>query len=165
MKKEKLTQDVIYPHPVQRVWTALTRSNELAQWLLPNDFSATVGHHFTFTSNADHGWSGIVECEVVEVVPYKRLSYTWHADPRSPSMLITFTLEQVATGTHLHLEQTAHSTIGWQAELIREALPSLHISLGGPPSMSRFFPDPGRRRSTDQRTLRIRNRSLRTIAQ
>ena len=55
MKKEKLTQDVIYPHPVQRVWTALTRSNELAQWLLPNDFSATVGHHFTFTSNADHG--------------------------------------------------------------------------------------------------------------
>ena len=54
-------------------------------------------------------------------------------------MLITFTLEQVTGGTHLRLEQTAHSTVGWQAELIREALPSLHLSLGGPPSMSRFF--------------------------
>jgi uncharacterized protein YndB with AHSA1/START domain len=139
MKKEILTQDAVYPHPVQRVWTALTKSSELALWLLPNDFAARVGHRFTFTSNGGQGWSGIVECEVVEVVPYRRLSYTWYADPRSPAMLITFTLEQVAGGTHLHLEQTAHSTIGWQAELIREALPSLHLSLGGPPTMSRFF--------------------------
>ncbi len=139
MKKKMLTQDVVYPHPVQRVWTALTRSSELAQWLLPNTFVASVGHRFTFTSNAGQGWSGIVECEVVEVIPYKRLSYTWCADPRSPAMLITFTLEPTAKGTHLHLEQTAHSTIGWQAEVIHEALPSLHLSLGGPPTMSRFF--------------------------
>ncbi len=139
MKKEILTQDVVYPHPVQRVWAALTKSSELSQWLLPNDFEPLIGHHFTFMSKADQGWSGIVECEVVEIVPHRRLAYTWCADPRSPAMLITFTLEQVPAGTHLRLEQTAHSAIGWQAELIREALPSLHLSLGGPPSMSRFF--------------------------
>jgi uncharacterized protein YndB with AHSA1/START domain len=139
MKKETLTQDVVYPHPVQRVWRALTHSSELSQWLLPNDFEPRVGHRFTFISKADQGWSGLVECEVVEVVPYRRLAYTWCADPRSPAMLITFTLEHVTGGTHLHLEQTAHSTLGWQAELIREALPSLHLSLGGPPVMSRFF--------------------------
>lgn len=134
-----LIQDVVYPHPVQRVWRALTQCSELSQWLLPNDFEPRVGHRFTFTSTADQGWSGLVACEVVEIVPYRRLAYTWYADPRSPAMLITFTLEQVAGGTQIHLEQTAHSTIGWQAELIREALPSLHLSLGGPPPMSRFF--------------------------
>ncbi len=74
MKRETLTQDVVYPHTVQRVWAALTKSNELAQWLLPNDFVPRVGHRFTFTSNADQRWSGMVECEVVEVVPYQRLA-------------------------------------------------------------------------------------------
>ena len=53
MKKETLTQDAVYPHPVQRVWTALTKSSDLSQWLLPNNFEPLVGHRFTFTSNAD----------------------------------------------------------------------------------------------------------------
>jgi len=165
MKQETLTQDVIYPHPVQRVWTALTASSSLSQWLLPNDFVPRVGHRFTFTGEATQGWSGIVACEVVEVVPYKRLAYTWRAHPYTPSMLITFSLERVAGGTHLRLEQTAHRTISWETELVRDALPSLHLSLlrdqytnpkdalkqsdilttetsiaaGGPSPMSRFF--------------------------
>lgn len=139
MNRETLTKDVLYPHSIQRVWQALTSSSELSQWLLPNDFEPRIGHRFTFISEAEQNWSGVVECEVMEVIPYTRLVYKWLAHPHLPMMQVTFTLEPVAGGTHLHLEQTSHSVIGWEAEAIREALPSLHLSSGGLPAMSRFF--------------------------
>jgi catechol 2,3-dioxygenase-like lactoylglutathione lyase family enzyme len=39
---------VVYPHPADRVWAALTSSEALAAWFMPNDFEPAVGHRFTF---------------------------------------------------------------------------------------------------------------------
>lgn len=35
-------------HPPEKVWRALTESELIASWLMPNDFWAEVGHRFTF---------------------------------------------------------------------------------------------------------------------
>src|SRR6266700_2873418 len=107
MSEQALIKEVFYPHPLHRVWTALTDSQALAQWLLPNTFAPQVGHRFTLTDEAQEGWSGIVECEVVAVEFCKRLAYLWRAHPHTPAMLITFTLEEVTGGTCLRLEQHA----------------------------------------------------------
>ena len=139
MKSNRIMHEMLYPHPLQRVWSALTNRGELAQWLLPNDFVPCVGYHFTFRSEAQDGWSGLVKCEVVEVEQYRRLAYLWLAHPSLPAMKITFTLEEVEGGAHLILEQTAGTTTGWMMACIRDALPSLHLSSGGLPPMTRFF--------------------------
>ncbi len=139
MSEQALIKEVFYPHPLHRVWTALTDSQALAQWLLPNTFAPQVGHRFTLTDEAQEGWSGIVECEVVAVEFCKRLAYLWRAHPHTPAMLITFTLEEVTGGTCLRLEQHACTKSGWQTELNREALSSLNLTQGGPVPMSRFF--------------------------
>jgi len=121
----------------------LTESNALSQWLLPNTFELHVGHHFTFREETYHrhgSWNGVVKCEVIAVEPLRRLAYTWSAHPGLPEMLISFTLEPVAGGTLLHLEQRVFARTEYDAANVYKALPSLHALLaGGLPHMARFF--------------------------
>ncbi len=107
MNTESIVREVIYPHPPERVWIALTESDVLAQWLLPNDFEARLGHHFIFTAAPREDWNGIVECEVMELEEPYRLVYTWNGDPTAPTAIVTFTLSAVAMGTRVRLEHTA----------------------------------------------------------
>jgi len=143
MNTKRVTQDVVYPHSLQKVWAALTESNALSQWLLPNTFELRVGHRFTFreeTYSKQESWSGIIECEVIEVEPLRRLAYTWSAYPGLPEMLISFTLETVAGGTLLHLEQKVYARTEQREVFVQQVLPSLHTLLaGGLPHMARFF--------------------------
>jgi len=71
--------DVQYelPHPPAKVWRALTESSLVAAWLMPNDLRPVVGHRFTFRAQPAPGWDGVCHCEVLEVVPSERLSYSW----------------------------------------------------------------------------------------
>lgn len=96
-------------HPPAKVWRALTESQLLAQWLLPNDFVAEVGHRFTVRAAPLPGWSGVAHCEVLAVDAPRLLSYRWGNGTESPSGLttvVTWTLTARPDGTHLRLEQT-----------------------------------------------------------
>ena len=143
MNTKCMAQDVVYPHSLQKVWAALTESNALSQWLLPNTFELRVGHRFTFREETYHkhgNWNGIIECEVIEVEPLHRLTYIWSAHPGLPEMLISFTLEPVTSGTLLHLEQRVYIRTKQSEIFVQQALPSLHALLaGGLPYMARFF--------------------------
>ena len=143
MNTKRITQDVVYSHSLEKVWAALTQSNALSQWLLPNTFELRVGHRFTFreeTYRRQEGWNGIIECEVIEIEPLRRLAYTWSAHPSLPEMLISFTLKPVACGTLLHLEQEVYIRTKQNNGFVQQALPSLHALLeGGLPHMTRFF--------------------------
>ncbi len=143
MNTKRITQNIVYPHSLQKVWAALTESNALSQWLLPNTFELRVGHRFTFqeeTYRKQNSWNGIIECEVIEVEPLRRLAYTWAAYPGQLEMLISFTLKPVAHGTLLCLEQRVYTRTEQSVAFVQQALPSLHALLtGGLPHMARFF--------------------------
>ena len=142
---DTIIHEVVYPHPPRRVWAALTDSAALARWLMPNDFQARVGHHFTFRVQPTSGWSGVVECEVVELDPPRRLAYTWRGDPAMPDTLVTFDLEPAAAGgTRLRLEHRGFAAGGEPALTIRDMLDSgwggllredLPALLAAPPAM------------------------------
>ena len=55
--------EFIYPHPPERVWAAITSSEAMSQWLMPNDFQLVVGHRFQFRTKPAPGFDGIVHCE------------------------------------------------------------------------------------------------------
>jgi hypothetical protein len=46
------------PHPPEKIWRALTQPWLIEEWLMKNDFSAEVGHRFTFRAMPLPGWSG-----------------------------------------------------------------------------------------------------------
>ncbi|MDQ3692648.1 MAG: SRPBCC domain-containing protein [Chloroflexota bacterium] len=107
---ETVELDFDLASPIARVWRALTDSATLSKWMLftSNDFEPVVGHAFQFRGAP--GWTGVVDCEVIEVDKPHRLSYTWlsggESNPRH-STVVTWTLTEVQGGvTRLHLEQS-----------------------------------------------------------
>lgn len=86
-------------HPPERVWRALTQSDLLAQWLLPNDFRATVGEKFSF--NAE--W-GRIEARILAIEPGSSLRYSWHGS--GLETVVQWTIEPTSTGARVRIEQT-----------------------------------------------------------
>jgi uncharacterized protein YndB with AHSA1/START domain len=77
MMKRDLHFEVTYPHPPEKVWRALTDPQAIAQWLMENNFEARLGHKFQFRTKPAPGFDGVVNCEVLEMDPPRRLAYSW----------------------------------------------------------------------------------------
>ncbi len=100
----------VLPHSPEKIWRALTTAELLARWLMPSDFEPVVGKHFHFRTRPMGDWDGVVHCEVLEVVPLKRLAYSWKGGSRNNATygseldsVVTWTLEPVGSGTRLKL--------------------------------------------------------------
>jgi hypothetical protein len=52
--------ETTYDQPPELVWAALTTSEAIAVWLMPNDFELRVGHRFQFKTKPAPGFDGIV---------------------------------------------------------------------------------------------------------
>jgi uncharacterized protein YndB with AHSA1/START domain len=98
------------PHPLDKVWRALTQGPLLEAWLMANDFEPVVGHRFTFHMPPMQGWNGVTDCEVLTVVPNEELSYTWNASGEEAATglqtVVTWTLEPVDGGVLVRMEQS-----------------------------------------------------------
>jgi uncharacterized protein YndB with AHSA1/START domain len=96
------------PFPPEKIWRALTQPHLIAEWLMSNDFKPAVGHQFNF--RADYLPNGKLDCEVLAIEPNKTLSYTWGSTSGNAAFdvksVVTFTLTQTPTGTHLRVEQS-----------------------------------------------------------
>ncbi len=106
---ETVVLDFELKSPIERVWHALTDSATLSKWMLfkSNDFEPVVGHVFQFREAP--GWTGVVDCEVIEVDRPHRLSYTWVSGGESNlphSTVVTWMLTEAEGVTRLHLEQS-----------------------------------------------------------
>lgn len=105
-----IQQQYFYPQPVATIWAYLTTPELMAQWLMKNDFQPVPGHEFQFRTGpiASLDFDGIFYCKVLEVVPHKKLSYTWNCGPGQGRITlestVEWTLEAKAHGTQLLLE-------------------------------------------------------------
>jgi uncharacterized protein YndB with AHSA1/START domain len=108
------TRDIVVegvlPHAPEVVWRALTTADLIGRWLMPNDFAPVVGKSFTFRAKPMGSWDGVVHCEVLEVVPNRKLVYSWKGGSDENAKygskldtVVTWTLTPVAGGTKLRL--------------------------------------------------------------
>ncbi|GMK40835.1 hypothetical protein PCCS19_38910 [Paenibacillus sp. CCS19] len=104
-----LTLDFQYTTTIEKLWSALTDSNKLAKWVLPNDFKPEVGHQFQFRAEANQYWDGIINCEVLVVDEANRvLSYTSAVGPEKHT--VAWSIQDLGEGKlNLHLEQSGIS--------------------------------------------------------
>lgn len=115
-----------FPYPPEKLWRALTQQHLMEEWLMKNDFKASLGHKFNLRGD----WGG-VECEVLTLDPHNTLAYSWdynHEDPAyALKSVVTFTLTPTGKGTHLRVEQEGFrpsqkqalggATYGWNNNL------------------------------------------------
>ena len=110
------------PHSPEKVWRALTQGPLIEEWLMKNDFQPVVGHPFNFRANPVPNWNGIIDCEVLEVEPNSRLSYSWGS--MGMKSVVAWTLTPTKGGTHVRMEQSGFeseesayykgASYGWQ---------------------------------------------------
>jgi uncharacterized protein YndB with AHSA1/START domain len=78
--------------PLDLVWKAISEREAFDHWYFKlKDFQAKVGFEFEF-SGEDKGVTYLHHCRVTEVVPGKKLSYTWRYEGHEGQSLVTFEL-------------------------------------------------------------------------
>jgi uncharacterized protein YndB with AHSA1/START domain len=101
-----------FPHPAEMVWDYLTKPELMEQWLMKSDFQPIVGLDFQFRTNPvpSLDFDGIFYCKVLEIVPFKRLSYSWKCGPGDGRItldsVVLWKLEAKDKGTELFLEHS-----------------------------------------------------------
>jgi len=116
--QKDIRQTWFFNQSPQAVWDYLTKPELLEQWLMKNDFKPIIGHKFRFNAmpRIKMGFDGIVYCEVLEIIPLKKLSYTWRGGPGNGKItldsVVTWTLNAKDGGTELLLEHTGFK--GWK---------------------------------------------------
>ena len=140
-RRESIIVENDLPYPPERVWRALTDPGLLEAWLMPNNIRAEVGARFQFRTAPAPGWSGIVDCEVLEVVPHRLLVYSWRGGskategcPPGLDTVVTWRLTPLENGgTRLYLEHSGFDPDsfaframgqGWRGK-ISEKIPQL----------------------------------------
>jgi uncharacterized protein YndB with AHSA1/START domain len=89
--------------PVEQVWKAITDNQSMKQWYFElEDFRPEVGFTFSFVGE-NEGRKFIHLCRITEVVPNRKLSYTWQYEGLDALTVVTFELFPEQGGTRLKL--------------------------------------------------------------
>jgi uncharacterized protein YndB with AHSA1/START domain len=90
--------------PVEKVWAAITDKDILKKWCFDiAAFEAIPGYEFTFEGGQPGGIVYIHRCKVVEVVPNRKLSYTWRFEGYAGDSLVSIELTPQGLQTHIRL--------------------------------------------------------------
>ena len=105
--KHELAEAVIiertFNAPVARVWKALTDVDQMREWYFDlKEFKPEPGFEFEFIVEHE-GMKYHHLCRVTEVVPQKRIAYTWRYKDEPGDSLVTFELAAEGDKTKLRL--------------------------------------------------------------
>jgi uncharacterized protein YndB with AHSA1/START domain len=103
MKSQPIIIDRTLNAPPKRVWKAITDKDQMKLWYFDlAEFKAEVGFEFRFLAGTqEKKWLHI--CKVTEVVPGKKLTYSWRYDGKEGISYVTFELTTQGGQTRLRL--------------------------------------------------------------
>jgi len=105
--KTNLTEAVViertFNAAVARVWEALTNADEMRVWYFDlKEFKPEVGFEFEFTVEHE-GTRYHHLCKITDVIPQKKIAYTWRYAGEEGDSLVTFELFPEGDKTRLKL--------------------------------------------------------------
>jgi uncharacterized protein YndB with AHSA1/START domain len=103
-----IQHQLFYPHPPEVVWEFLTNQELITQWLMPGDLKPIPGHEFQLRAKPmpEMDFDGIFYCKILEVIPFKKLSYSWKFGPGNGELCdstVNWMLTEKDNGTELLL--------------------------------------------------------------
>lgn len=102
---QPIIKEVTINAPAEAVWKAITNRDEMQQWYFDiAEFRAEPGFEFRFTGQSEDSQREFAHlCKVTEVIPMKKLSYTWRYENREGNSLVTFELFEENGATRVKL--------------------------------------------------------------
>lgn len=103
MNNEPFIIERTFNVPIDKVWSAITDKDEMKQWYfdLPA-FKPEVGLEFRFTGGPDDR-QYLHICKVTEVVPGRKITYSWRYDGYEGISYVTWELMEEGDKTKLKL--------------------------------------------------------------
>ena len=101
-----------FSHSPEQVWSYLTDADLMELWLMKHNFKPVIGCEFQCWTGPmpNFNFDGIIYCRVLELIPFKKLSYSWKGGPRDGKIgldsLVAWRLIATDRGTDLVLEHT-----------------------------------------------------------
>ena len=87
-----------------KLWNALTDNKEMKHWYFNlEDFRAEVGFQFQFSGGPSPDKQYLHLCEVTEVIPEQKLTYSWKYDGYAGISYVSFELFPDGENTKLKL--------------------------------------------------------------
>lgn len=111
MNNQPFVIERVYNAPALRIWKALTDKNEMKKWYFNlSDFKAERGFEFSFPGEGRKGEKYIHHCKVTDIIPGKKLSYSWAYEDYPGSSEVTFELFPDGEKTRLRLTHAGLET-------------------------------------------------------
>lgn len=112
MNTEPFVIERTYDAPIEKIWQALTNNDAMKKWYFEMAaFKPEVGCQFQFAGTGkDENMHYIHLCEVKEIVPLKKLSYSWKYEGYEGDSLVTFELFPEGSKTKLKLTHAGLET-------------------------------------------------------
>lgn len=110
-----------YKAPRRKVWRAITNKDDMKQWYFDiPEFKAEVGFEFEFYGGKEDGIQYLHRCRVTEVIPEKKLTYSWRYEGYVGISFVTFELFDEGDQTRLKLTHAGLDTFPKDnADLVR----------------------------------------------
>lgn len=105
--KDVITKEHVFSHPIEKVWNAISKAEEISAWFIQADFKAEKGYKYTFMAGEEQGCTQITG-EVKKAVPYT-LIYTWIVQNSDTETTVKWDLTETGNGTKLYLEHSGIS--------------------------------------------------------
>ena len=103
MKAEPFIKEVTFNVTVSKVWKAITDKDDMKQWYFDfKEFKPEAGFEFQFLGGTDEK-KYLHLCKITEVLPYKKLTYSWRYDGYTGESFVTFELFSEGDKTRLKL--------------------------------------------------------------
>jgi uncharacterized protein YndB with AHSA1/START domain len=103
LAKAPLIIERTFNAPVETVWKAISDKNQMKEWYFELEgFKPEVGFEFRFLVEHE-GTEYDHRCRVTEVIPGKKLAYTWRYEGHEGDSLVTFELFAEGGKTRLRL--------------------------------------------------------------
>ena len=103
---ESVIVEITLNAPVARVWQALTDVDQMREWYFDlKEFKPQVGFEFEFVVEHE-GTTYHHLCRVTEVIPEKKIAYTWRYKSEPGDSLVTIELFAEDDNTRLKLTHT-----------------------------------------------------------
>lgn len=104
MNSKDLVVERRYDAPVKKVWDAITVNEQMKKWYFQLDeFRPEVGFKFNFYGEGHKGEKYLHRCEVTEVIPEKKITYSWKYEGFEGISYVTFELFEEGEQTLVRL--------------------------------------------------------------
>ena len=106
MENKPLIIEQEFDAPIALVWRAITEKELMKKWYFDvSDFKPEVGYKFQFEGGGkeDKDTRYIHLCKVLEVIPHKKLKYSWRYEGHTGLSFVTFELSSIGEKTRVKL--------------------------------------------------------------